>query len=363
MVRAVKLYLVIPVFFHLFSCSTEKNKSRIHITEQANDYYLHWKELVRDSTKVDLNDERIDKALVNSTHIDFLSTGEIVLPDGYNKTIYIINENGGVKKKIRREGRGPGEYLGISLISVDTADNIYAYDTSQKKLLRYRAPNYDDFDEYFTKTYVSRMNAWFGPENVFTYSPYYKGKIFKQVDMVNEEVKEEAVLPDDKNFKIWLGRMQTGGITGDKKGDIYGLYPEDLTIYKFNSSLELITKIIPESNQVFYKEFPANLDPYAQDMRHEQWWESFNHLSRIKYLEENKLIVSYYGKDVDVNSNTFINIYDLENEVILAEDVALPEGGNLIGIDGKKVYLSFGAYLDENKQEVPFKLVRYRLNI
>jgi len=326
--------------------------------------FKSWDDLVQDSSQVLIADSLVAGSLVYSTHVEFLSTGDIILPDAYSNAVYVLSEAGKIKRRISKTGRGPGEFNRLSRISVDRGDNIYVYDPGQKKIIQYLAPDYDRFEEFYSKFFISGMQAWFGPGSLFTYSPYSE-YLFNKLDLISGEVKASAVLPGDNNFKTWLARIQTGGIVRGANNEVlYGLYPESLTIYKFDVSLNLVEKIRPGSAKEFYRPFPGNLNPYGHDERHEKWWASFNHLARIQYLEPGMIIILYYGKNKVEGGVTkvFMNIYDADDGTVLAEDIRLPARANIAGVNGKDVYAVFRAHLDDKGKEIPFRLMKYRFN-
>lgn len=343
---------------------TESQVNTIHLNEQSESYTQEWNQIVRDSLEINLEKSDIQDDFTSISSIGLLSSGELVVPNGYMNTIYVIQEDGTLKRKIHKEGRGPGEFVVLGRISVDEEDNIYVYDPSQRKMIVFYAPGYTEFYEYFSKEYISNFIILDGLTNIATYSPYTE-YLFNTVDFKEEELLHSSVLPGDENFKTWLARIQTGGIVYNREDQIiYGLYPEKLKIYKFTKDLTEEAYIIPETEESFYKEFPSDLDPYDHTVLHEEWWSSFDHLRGIHLLAGNRIAVTWSGggRTTERNRGQFINVYDLAKNKIIAESVKMPARGNLIGADGNTLFISFNATLDENNREIPFRLFRYEFN-
>jgi hypothetical protein len=365
-----------PVYFWIFplifsagfwiGCSeTESNIETIRIQERSENYTDEWGQFIRDSTRIDLGKSGIQEDFTAISHIVFLSSGELILPNGFTNTIYIIDRDGSLKKRIHKDGRGPGEFRILARVAVDEEDHIYVYDPSQRKIIVYYAPDYNTFDDYYSGEYLSRFTVLDGIENIAVYSPYTE-YLFNRVNFKDDELLHSSVIPDDENFKIWMARIQSGGLVYDREHEcIYGLYPEKLMIYKFSKDLELKAHIIPDTEELFYKEFPVNLDPYDHTLRHEEWWSEFNHLSRIQLLDGSRIIVSYSGKNQSTSesSGIFINVYDLVENKFLAEGLKLPDGGNIAGSQGNHIFVSFNASVDDDNREIPFQLYMFELNI
>ena len=95
----------------LYSCSSsDKNTTSIDIDLSQKSSNIDMMQVVKDIRPIKLN---TNEEIIGS--IDKLVWADdcLVLVDKQQETIFVFNENGELKSKIHRQGRGPQEYLTI----------------------------------------------------------------------------------------------------------------------------------------------------------------------------------------------------------------------------------------------------------
>lgn len=299
----------------------------------------------------------------NLIQIEFTRDSLVIIPSSIAKIVFIFNTSGELISKIDKNGKGPGEFEILGRVSVDDSDNIYVYDPSQRKLIQYLAPEYSSFNEFYSSFNLAKFVVLDSIENIITYSPY-NSQLFTKFDLSSDEIKKTYLTGDDPKFKIWLGRIQTGGVVVDRLNRvIYGVYPEKLEIFRFSDNLELMDTFEAPDSESFVQEFPGNLNPYDYSQQHIDWWNSTNQIGRIFLVDVGLVAVTHdkSNKENPKENHEYVNIFDFESQTILLRDVNVPEGGSIVGFNNRKVWIVYPPKLDENGNEIPLRIMTHTL--
>jgi hypothetical protein len=256
----------------------------------------------------------------------------VVAEDG--KKILKFDSTGKFLRFIGRGGKGPGEFNRILNFSVDAGKNIIVIDLASFKLLIFKYPDYNQYDEIRVGTAVIgavRNHAG----RLVVYSLY--------TDSLLGEISPDGVVvksflsPKDKNLKLFTARTVSGCLWLDGGGNLYFADPISCNIFVYDSSLNLIRRYVPGKGLKEYfgcppGEFPRNLSPYDVTKEHVKFWQSYSHPRMAGFLNDTLFVVQYYrttGGSIGFEDEFYFNLVSTSGRVIGA-GLRAPHNGVLL---------------------------------
>lgn len=341
-----KIVLIIITFAILLSCSNDENNNHYDIIylEENTNQVDGFDEYFNNQTDIDLysGNESEEIAIPVIYALEVNSQGNIAIPNHSNNTIALFDSLGQQINVIGEgEGRGPGEFEGITSFKFDGNDNLWVYDPGLMRISLFSPPQYEfsqvlDVEFYFSDMIVDENN------NLILYTYNHENNMVVKLDS-NGDIVESVIEPENESLKIFLNRFQGGGLRkGFERESFFAVYPAEFGIYKIGMDLEIQSKITSrESNISKYRptppSFPSRLDPYDYTEAHASWWYSFFHLSKLFTVEPNFLILSLYEQTGSQEYTFYLNIYDVEGSVIV-EGLPLPTETRVVGSWKNKVF-------------------------
>ena len=268
-------------------------------------------------TYADYNVDRFDSI--------FVYEGELKLgyPKGEERSLFFLNEicflegtyfvvSEDRKKIIRfdsvgkflgfigRGGKGPGEFNKILNFSVDAGKNIIVIDLASFKLLIFKYPDYNQYDEIRVGTAV--IGAVRNHAGRLVIYSLYTDSLLGEISPDGVVVKS-FLSPKDKNLKLFTARTISGCLWLDGGGNLYFADPISCNIFVYDSSLNLIRRYVPGKSLKEYfgcppGKFPRNLSPYDVTKEHVKFWQSFSHPHSAIFVNDSLFVIQYY-KDKD----------------------------------------------------------------
>jgi len=142
MKNIIYLMAVILLLFG-FNCKNAKHEEQPSITEEVIDgvrvvHNLQNNRFKPSELEVDLtigvNEGDENYMLLDPKDIDSDSLGNIYIVESANGTIRKFDRDGKFVSSIGRKGQGPGEFLELHSIEINNKDEIYAFDSNQRKI-------------------------------------------------------------------------------------------------------------------------------------------------------------------------------------------------------------------------------------
>jgi len=142
------LILLLPFVTLLYSC--RQTTSNVEADKAL--YALDNREVVEDDS---IGIEPVQRILLQTegenelgeiTKVVFIGDSIFVF-DEKSRSVFLFNKNGCQLAIVNHFGAGPGEYVSINDIDVDSNGNIYAADIVRRNIIKYLAPDYTDYEE------------------------------------------------------------------------------------------------------------------------------------------------------------------------------------------------------------------------
>ncbi len=108
--------------------------------------------------------ETTPNSLIGEINKIFLTNNLIYISDGLS--IYLFDMNGQFKKRLHSNGKGPGEYTGISDFVVDENNTIEILNSGLQKVIRYDS-TFKFIDEYRINRYATNMALLINGKRLF----------------------------------------------------------------------------------------------------------------------------------------------------------------------------------------------------
>jgi hypothetical protein len=175
--------------------------------------------------------------------------------DNDSKSLFIFDSNGKFLSKIQKLGKGPGEYISNSDFDVDNNGNVYIWDISVHKLIKYSS-DMVTFKEYKFSEYVFLNFSLFSQNKLLLHSIFKGGNIKYSVgiyDLTNN--KFEVVLKAKDHYEDYtIARNSFSYLFASNATTYYSTnYSPD--IYKIDSTQN--TKVVS---------FSTNLIPNVESL-------------------------------------------------------------------------------------------------
>ena len=256
----------------------------------------------------------------------------VVAEDG--KKILKFDSTGKFLGFIGRGGKGPGEFTRILNFSVDAGKNIIVIDLASFKLLIFKYPDYNQYDEIRLGTAV--IGAVRNHAGRLVIYSLYTDSLLGEISPDGVVVKS-FLSPKDKNLKLFTAQTVSGCLWLDRGGNLYFADPISCNIFVYDSSLNLIRRYVPGKGLKEYfgcppGEFPRNLSPYDLTKEHVKFWQSFSHPHSAIFLNDTLFVVQYYrskGKTWWHMDELYFNLVSTSGRVIGA-GLRAPHNGILL---------------------------------
>lgn len=227
----MKILPILLVLFFFLRCSENNKKFELN-AEIINQIQSHhsFDSLFTYKTQISFSEN-----VLLSTPSGIIINSNNIIWSEYKGGIYEFDMKGKLLKKLSSFGDGPGEFNVVRSIARDLKSNLYVFDSAKLKIIRY------DSTWSFLNSFVLRPGGFkkMAVDSV--------GNIYTLLEGSFSD-KSTAVIKYDKNGKI-LGRwgeipttatmqeyLYGGGITIDKKSNIYYSYMSDHKILKTDSN-------------------------------------------------------------------------------------------------------------------------------
>lgn len=221
--------------------------------------------------------EATDSSLISEiSEIRFFDGNYFILDRSAN-AVFIFNQAGKFIRKIKSEGKGPGEYLSVSSFDVDMQKgNIHMFDKISKKMIIYSLSG-QMIREFLIDDFVRDFMVLPSGDYVF-YTPDYNlgnsrrglwktdvnGKFKKQLVTISDDFRYGGIYPD---YFCRISDEKVGLLGGEDKDFIYHITDDSLTIpYGFN-----VNPKIPEGVKMNPTTNPENMTEtaYTKNSYHE----------------------------------------------------------------------------------------------
>lgn len=240
---------------------------------------------------------RIDKILYVNNKFYIL--------DSSLKTLFVFDESGDLLCKLRKIGRGPGEYIGIYGFDVDDEENIYIYDNMSSKIIKY-STDFKNYNEIGIKYYFEEFLII--KDGLVLRNMYDNGEITSHLATLNLKSNKVDVLIDKKNYIDDFSLTRFGMFSLFKSNQNTYFNPRFTNkIYKISNTGELTQKMNiygDYPNREFIESFKNNpafgiaQDKYIVDIRNIYETSSMFILNIRKGINYNLLISKKSSKSI-----------------------------------------------------------------
>ena len=231
------------------------------------------------------------------------STGDLFVKDPDHDRILMFDSTGILLRVLVKYGCDVGELSASLILHVDVRDDLYVFDmvggeTGEGEMVIFRTPDYR-YDESLSMP--ARVTQFASVKQGFiVYSPYTSKVISKYSR--HGTLMGQALKPKNENLRLFLARVQTGGLIADATaGGFYAIFPEEFYIYHYDNQLnvtEILRGDISSPWRPVSPTFPNDLSPYDYAPPHQDWWNSFLHVSRMYMLSDDVLAVTLFETEV-----------------------------------------------------------------
>lgn len=238
-------FFILAILFN--SCNTVKqsNDSNVktisfHLSEKKEKQsdFFHIKEIIPLSTSQEALIGKISEIIPKPSGFyiaDYETAKQIVKFDTQGNILYTINKS----------GRGPGEYLSLTNISVDFNDEyLYIYDSRQKKMMCFEAAT-GEFVKYFNVDFYATSCAVLPDNKSFIfYFNYTPNKVLKQGDSYPQFVIVDSTGKKTEAFVYFDKTVNSSNISSldqvfsaiDSNVYCFAIYQD--IIYNINAKLQ-----------------------------------------------------------------------------------------------------------------------------
>lgn len=155
--RIFTKFSILIAIFSFFSCAENKENFEIVDYENKNKNFEQVFNVI-DTITINKNITSKRKVISITKFIKTSDTSFIFL-DGYNHSIYQINNNGKILKTIAKKGHGPGEFQIIMDFTIDKKGNLYVVGMSESKIGKFNSNG--EFNKFFELSFSHR-----GPQSI-----------------------------------------------------------------------------------------------------------------------------------------------------------------------------------------------------
>ena len=256
-------------------------------------------EILTDISLVKL--ETTPNSLIGDINKIFVTKNLIYISDGLS--VYLFGMNGQFKKRLHQNGKGPGEYTGISDFVVDENNTIEILNSGLQKVIRYDS-SFSYIDEYRINRYAMNMALLNSGERLFHCGNDASGNQYDKILQYEKGKQKNKYLKISPQRSLYLhfrrfdyfSYFNNGIITTDAHHD---------TVYFFNGehfrpiyAIEIGDKAIPKS---MYQKSYADIADF-----------SLNHLKGSGYLygifnfiESAHNLLFRYDERIDVKESEY----------------------------------------------------------
>lgn len=240
-----------------------------------------------------------DVGRVNDFLID--SKGNVIIADNF--TIYKFDKKGDFIKKIKKSGRGPGEFVKIGAMAIDRNDNIYIEDSGAGKIVQYS----NDFKllKEIKKSDISSCQTMLIKENkALVCLLNTRGQDVINIYDINTG-KLISKCGGNNKMQISMQPYQDGGGLVIDNSKIYYAHCLDPQIHVIDGGREYdLLKKPPSGFRVIDKN-KKRIDPYNN---------SFSTVMDLKKYGD--FLIIMYLKPVNNTSKIFSDIYTCNGELV-----------------------------------------------
>lgn len=167
-------------------------------------------------------------------------SGFYVLDNKSSKQIIKFDKNGKFLYAVNKSGRGPGEYIKLREICVDTKDKfLYLYDSTQKRIICYDSSN-GKYIKYFKINFTPYSFSVLPDNNHFLfYCSYIENQKLKKEDTYPQFVVTDSIGQIKKTFAYFDEKINSQNVI--TIGNVFAL--TDSVLYFFNQYDDAIFRI------------------------------------------------------------------------------------------------------------------------
>jgi len=199
------------------------------------------------------------------------------------------------------KGPGPGEFQTFTVSHYGVNDELYLYDLSASKIVRYSNSPPDYFDFFIKEKVIDIASDSEG--NILLYHLTEGMDYVLTLYNAKGEVLKRLFAPEEISYKRFIFRFKNGSVRYSINRDrFFFLYPDSFDIYEISTKGELVdtlsyTGISEFSNEV--TEMPGNLNPYDMTDKHWKYWASFNHPHQFYLVGDDHILFENVSLEVD----------------------------------------------------------------
>lgn len=296
------------------------------------------------------------------------SHGDVYITNTSDNTIRVFDKNGTFIRKMGGKGRGPGEFMDLTSISIDGQDRVSAVDRFQDKVVRFKAnsTNYEEFLLPETSLATLKMAHTLPNEQMvmvykYTEGPNSEANLIHLVDLHNEIVIGRYVdafthfYDRNKPIEVEMSsspRYEATNFASSKIAISPGDYTGTIATYDTKTAS---TRLIGQRLSSFYEEFSS---------RNREYYESQGITGIISMSGQNgRFMFRLYGYVLGLvgNSNYLLQFYLMheDNKRIAYVDIYSSDGkliakqslldSGITFYDGR-YYRAFPKFLDEKNK-------------
>ena len=321
------------------------------------------------TTQIGLEDpEDMNYMFSNIRAVAVNSQGDIYITNTSDHTIRVFDQDGKFIRKLGGKGRGPGEFMDLTSISIDSDDRVVAVDRFQDKVIRYES-NSSDFESFLSpesSLATLRMTQTLPNEKllmVYKYSvgPNSEANLIHVVDQVNEKIIGRYVdtfaLFYDRNKPIEVEmssspRYEATKFASGKIAISPGDYTGTIAIFDTKTAS---TQLIGQRLTPFYEEFTSRNREYyeSQGIRGIISMSGQNgrfmfrpHGYVLGLVGNSKYLLQFYLMHEDNRRIAYVDIYSNEGKLISKQ--SLIDSG--IDFYDGRYYQALPKFLDEDNK-------------
>jgi hypothetical protein len=245
--------------------------------------------------------ETTPNSLIGEINKIFVANNLIYISDGLS--VYLFDMNGQLKKRLHYNGKGPGEYTGISDFVVDENNTIEILNSGLQKVIRYDS-TFNFIDEYKINRYATNMALLNNGKRLFHCGNDASGNQYDKILQYEKGKQKSTYLKIRPQRSLYLhyrrfdyfSYYNNGVITTDAHHD---------TVYFFNGehfmsiyAIDIGDKAIPKS---MYEKSYADIAQF-----------SLNHLKGSGYaygvfnfIESSHNLLFRYDERIDVKESEY----------------------------------------------------------
>jgi hypothetical protein len=294
------------------------------------------------------------------------SKGEVFITNTSDHTIRVFNKDGEFLRKMGGKGRGPGEFMDLTSISIDAQDRVTAVDRFQDKVVRFEAYS-SEFEEFLlpeTSLATLRMAQTLPSGHMVmiykhTEGPNSEKNMVHQVDPENETAIGRYVdaftyfYDRKKPIEVEMSsvpRYVTTNLGSDRIALSTGDYTGTIAIF---DSKTVSTQLIGKPLKPFYEEFTGRNREYYESQGYSGIITISGQNGRFMYqphgyvlglVGNSKYLLQFYMMHEKNERVTYVDIYSSEGNLIAKQSL---KSSGVTFFDGR-YYSALPKFLDEN---------------